>query len=60
MLKIIDNHVVNIEEIAAVKRLNFDTEIILKNGGVVVLLLNNLDYEVLLNHIRDYNLEHYC
>lgn len=60
MLKIIDDHVVNIAEIAAVKRVNFDTELHLKSGGVVVMFLNNVDYEVLLNHFRDYNLEHYC
>lgn len=56
MLKIIGDHVVNISEIAAVKRVNFDTEVHLKSGGVVVLCLNNVDHEVLLDHVREQNL----
>lgn len=56
MLKVIDNHVVNIAEIIAVKRIFFDAGIFLRGGSVLTLHLSNEDYEVLLNYIRDYSL----
>ncbi len=56
MLKVIDNHVVNIAEIIAVKREYFNSEIYFKGGDKVELILSNVDYEVLLNHIQDYSL----